>query len=291
MRRLRLAAVALFALPALAAATAANPAQAATGPVLRFEYYPSQTLANGGTLDMGTGDTSFNLSAYVVNDGDQDLVLGTATLPAGIAFIVDPSGKTVAPGLMQTASLMCNATASGVMTIPSNTTTFSATVTCSLDGTGVPAMDITTMAGDPIPNGTGALTIPSGGSAAVDIHNRGGGSSTLDITDVNTSPTDLAGSHSAYTNYGHVPFGGASTAWRVTCADLTTHDPVVGDFVVHVETEDLPEYTFTVHCVASGSLDDVPTGSGLTMWGSAIAALLLAAGAGLRLTSRRSAAV
>lgn len=261
-------------------------------PVLRVSYFPNQTLANGATLNLGTGDTFFVLTMWVHNDGDAPLQLGAVTLPTGMSFVVDPSTELLAPGELVAASVVCDATASGQLVIPSNDPAadpFSATLSCSLDGTGTPAMELTAEDGTPIAAGSGSLTVVSGESAQVMIYNRGGGSRTMHMSGVTAAPGDLLYVAGAYGNYGYVAFGGAPTSSRLACEHQQTGEPLMGDFTISVEAEEVSgSYTFTLRCVEAGGL--VPAGSDATGRGALLAALLTALGtAGVIVARRRPA--
>lgn len=262
-------------------------------PVLRVSYFPNQTLANGATLNLGTGDTFFVLTIWVHNDGDADLQLGAATLPIGMSFVVDPSSELLAPGELVAASVVCDATANGQLVLPSNDPAadpFSATLSCSLDGTGVPAMELTAENGPPIANGSGSLTVVAGESAQVMIYNRGGGSRTINLSDVTAAPSDLLYVWGAYGNYGYVAFGGAPTSSRLACEHWQTGEPLVGDFTISVEAEEISgAYTFTLRCVEAGGI--VPSGSDATGRGVLLGVLLVALGAAGVIVARRRPAL
>lgn len=290
MRRALLA-LSVFAAPLVLAAA---PVAHAAGPALVVKYYKDHTLADGGSLDVGTSDGSFEFFLTLSSEGDSALDLGTITVPAGFSFVYDPSNTSVGAGATANLRLSCDNTASGALTIPSNDPygAFTATLSCSTNGTGTPTVELLSDGNDPIPDGSGSVTLNAGAGAVVWIFNTGVGTANLNLFAAEVAPAGGIKVSDIYIPESRVPSGGLPSYLQFSCRNPQTNEPVTGDFVISIPVGAWEDYyTFTVHCVSTdgGSLGDVPTGSGLTMWGSAVAALLLAAGAGLWLASRRAA--
>ena len=274
---------------------AAAPAGHAAGPALVVHYYKDHTLANGGSLDAGTSDGQFEFVLTLSSEGDSQLDIGAITVPGNFNVIYDPSNTSVPSGATATLRLRCMSTGSGPLTIPSNDSAgnFTATLSCSQDGTGGPSVEVRTDGDDLLLNGSGSMSLNAGASSVVWIYNTGDGTANLNLFPASAAPAGIQVG-GFYVFEPNVPSGGMPSYLEVRCKAPVTDAPVAGDFVISIPVGAWESYyTFTLHCIATddGSLADNPTGSGLTMWGSALAALLLAAGGAMWLTSRRNATV
>lgn len=295
MRRVFLA-LSLFAAPLVLAAT---PVAHAAGPHMSIRYYKGNTLSNGGTLHVGGTTTGipFHFFLIIDSDGDSPLTIDSVTLPAGFSLYNPFATPTspIAPGATASLWIQCDAslaiaTGSLVIDAAGSANDITATLTCESHDFLFPGMMVTTDAGAPVANG-GSLTVNPGSTETLWIYNEGVSDATELMFLAPTASPATIDMMDYYVGDDVVAYAGIPVYFWVACRD-TSQQPVTGDFTISIPVSSWEDYyTFTLHCAVTdgGSLGNVPTGSGLTMWGSAIAVLLMAAGASLWLTSRRSA--